>query len=163
MSGLIVHAIVEIPAGSRNKYEYDETSGRFVLKRVLHSPMHYPAEYGYVEGTLAPDGDPLDILVLVTEATFPGCLIRARVVGVLDMADDKGKDHKLLAVPVTDPRYGGVNGLEDVHPHTLREIAHFFQVYKDLENRKTIIEGWKGAADAAAVYEDSVERFAQTK
>lgn len=159
MSNLVVEALIEIPAGSQNKYEYDKEKGRFVLDRVLYSPMHYPTEYGYLEGTLAEDGDPLDILVLTTFPTFPGCVIEARVIGALVMSDDKGQDEKLLAVPVNDPRWNHVNSLEDVSPHTLKEIAHFFEVYKDLENKKTVIEGWKDAEFAKQLYEDCVRRY----
>jgi inorganic pyrophosphatase len=163
MSNLVVEALIEIPAGSQNKYEYDKEKGRFVLDRVLYSPMHYPTEYGYLEGTLAEDGDPLDILVLTTFPTFPGCVIEARVIGALVMSDDKGQDEKLLAVPVNDPRWNHVNRLEDVSPHTLKEIAHFFEVYKDLENKKTVIEGWKDAEFAKQLYEDCVRRYNANK
>ena len=163
MANLVVEALIEIPAGSQNKYEYDKEKGRFVLDRVLYSPMHYPTEYGYLEGTLAEDGDPLDILVLTTFPTFPGCVIETRVIGALIMADDKGQDEKLLGVPVNDPRWNHVNSLEDVSPHILKEIAHFFQVYKDLENKKTVIEGWKDAEFAKQLYEDCVRRHNAAK
>jgi len=163
MANLVVEALIEIPAGSQNKYEYDKEKGRFVLDRVLYSPMHYPTEYGYLEGTLAEDGDPLDILVLTTFPTFPGCVIETRVIGALIMSDDKGQDEKLLGVPVNDPRWNHVNSLEDVSPHILKEIAHFFQVYKDLENKKTVIEGWKDAEFAKQLYEDCVRRHNAAK
>jgi inorganic pyrophosphatase len=163
MANLVVEALIEIPAGSQNKYEYDKEKGRFVLDRVLYSPMHYPTEYGYLEGTLAEDGDPLDILVLATFPTFPGCVIESRVIGALIMSDDKGQDEKLLGVPVNDPRWNHVNTLEDVSPHILKEIAHFFQVYKDLENKKTVIEGWKDAEFARKLYEDCVRRYNASK
>jgi inorganic pyrophosphatase len=156
---LVVDAFIEIPTGSQNKYEYDKEEGVFRLDRVLYSPMHYPTEYGYLNNTLAEDGDPLDILVLTTFPTFPGCVIKSRVIGVLLMADDKGKDEKLLAVPVDDPRWDGVNSLEDVPAHTLKEIEHFFQVYKDLENKETRIEGWKDADTAAKLYHECVQRY----
>lgn len=158
MSNLVVDAFIEIPTGSQNKYEYDEDKGAFILDRVLYSPMHYPAEYGYLKNTLALDGDPLDILVLTSFPTFPGCVIEARVIGVLIMTDDKGPDEKLLGVPVNDPRYDGVNTLEDIPQHKLKEIAHFFEVYKDLENKKTVIEGWKDAAFAANLYQECLDR-----
>ncbi|QKG84297.1 inorganic diphosphatase [Kroppenstedtia pulmonis] len=156
---LIVDAFIEIPTGSQNKYEYDEKDGVFRLDRVLYSPMHYPTEYGYLKDTLAEDGDPLDILVLTTFPTFPGCVIRSRVIGVLVMSDDKGKDEKLLAVPVDDPRWDGVNSLEEVSPHILKEIEHFFQVYKDLEKKETHIEGWKDVRVASDLYQASVSRY----
>lgn len=163
MSNLVVEAFVEIPAGSQNKYEYDKDKGRFILDRVLYSPMHYPTEYGYVNDTLAEDGDPLDILVLTTSPTFPGCVIESRVIGVLVMSDDKGRDEKLLAVPTKDPRWNEVKSLDDVQPHLLQEISHFFQVYKDLENKKTIIEGWKDAEFANNLYEQCIVRYNASK
>lgn len=163
MSNLVVDAFIEIPTGSQNKYEYDKERGVFVLDRVLFSPMHYPTEYGYLEGTLALDGDPLDILVLTSFPTFPGCVIESRVIGVLIMSDDKGQDEKLLAVPKSDPRWKDVKSLEDVPQHKLKEIAHFFQVYKDLENKKTVIEGWKDAAFAEQLYHECVKRYNDQK
>lgn len=159
MSELVVEAFIEIPSGSQNKYEYDKERGIFLLDRVLYSPMHYPADYGYLKGTLALDGDPLDILVLTTFPTFPGCVIEARVVGALIMSDDKGQDEKLLGVPKNDPRWNHVRDLGDVPEHTLKEIAHFFQVYKDLENKRTVIEGWKDAAFARSLYDECTRRY----
>ncbi|MCC2683220.1 MAG: ppa [Paenibacillaceae bacterium] len=159
MSNLVVDALIEIPTGSQNKYEFDKEKGAFILDRVLFSPMHYPTEYGYLENTLALDGDPLDILVLASFPTFPGCVIEARVIGVLIMSDDKGQDEKLLAVPTKDPRFKEVTALEHVPSHKLKEIAHFFQVYKDLENKKTVIEGWKDADFAKQLYEECVNRY----
>lgn len=160
---LVVDAFIEIPTGSQNKYEYDKELGVFRLDQVLYSPMHYPTEYGYLENTLAEDGDPLDILVLTSFPTFPGCVISSRVIGVLLMSDDKGPDEKLLAVPVDDPRFDKVNSLEDVAPHVLKEIEHFFQVYKDLENKETKIEGWKDADFAAQLYEECQKRYQENK
>ncbi len=158
-----VEAIIEIPTGSQNKYEFDKEKGRFFLDRVLFSPMHYPAEYGYLDETLALDGDPLDILVLTTFPTFPGCVIESRVIGVLIMSDDKGEDEKLLGVPVEDPRWKGINSLDDIPEHRLKEIAHFFQVYKDLENKKTIIKGWEGPEKAAQLIDECFARYQETK
>ncbi|MFA8437969.1 inorganic diphosphatase [Pueribacillus sp. YX66] len=155
----IVEAVIEIPTGSQNKYEFDPDSGKFKLDRVLYSPMHYPTEYGYLENTLALDGDPLDILVYTTFPTFPGCVIDARVIGFLNMSDDKGRDEKLLAVPVNDPRFDHVTQLEDMPEHVLKEIAHFFRVYKDLENKETIIEGWEDADKAAKLIDECIARF----
>lgn len=155
----VVDAFIEIPAGSQNKYEYDKDKGAFKLDRVLYSPMHYPTEYGYLEDTLALDDDPLDILVLTTFPTFPGCVIETRVIGVLIMADDKGQDEKLLGVPVEDPRWDEVKSLDDVPPHTLKEISHFFEVYKDLENKETKIEGWEGVDKASRLVEECIKRY----
>lgn len=157
----IVDAFIEIPTGSQNKYEYDKELGVFRLDRVLYSPMHYPAEYGYLQNTLAKDGDPLDILVLTTFPTFPGCVIRSRVIGVLIMSDDKGEDEKLLAVPVDDPRWDEVCSLDDVPQHILKEIEHFFKVYKDLENKETHIIGWEGVEKANELIEDALARYNQ--
>lgn len=159
MGELIVEAFVEIPAGSKNKYEYDKVRNVLRLDRVLHSSVHYPGDYGYVEDTLEEDGDPIDILVLVTSPTVPGCVIDARVVGVLSMADDKGVDNKLLAVPVRDPRFHQIRDLADVPHHTLREIEHFFRTYKDLEGKQTVIQGWAGATEAADIFERAKANF----
>jgi inorganic pyrophosphatase len=156
---LTVDAFIEIPKGSQNKYEFDKEAGVFRLDRVLYSPMHYPTEYGYIQNTLAEDGDPLDVLVLTTFPTFPGCVIETRVVGVLVMSDDKGQDEKLLGVAETDPRFAHVQTLEDVPPHILKEIAHFFEVYKDLEGKETKIEGWKGRDDADRILQESIQRY----
>jgi inorganic pyrophosphatase len=156
---LTVDVFVEIPRGSQNKYEFDKEAGVFRLDRVLYSPMHYPAEYGYIRNTLAEDGDPLDALVLTSFPTFPGCVIETRVVGVLLMADDKGQDEKLLGVAATDPRFDHVQTLDDVPPHILKEIAHFFEVYKDLEGKETRIEGWKGREEAERILQESLNRY----
>ncbi|WP_149454531.1 inorganic diphosphatase [Pasteuria penetrans] len=156
---LIVDAFIEIPTGSQNKYEYQPEDGTLRLDRVLHSPMHYPAEYGFIPGTLAEDGDPLDILVMVTSPTFPGCQIRSRIVGVLHMRDEKGKDEKLLGVPVHDPRFEGIRALSHVPKHICREIEHFFQVYKDLEGKMTYMDGWEDATSATHLYEACRGRF----
>jgi len=158
---LIIDVLIEIPTGSQNKYEFDKEKGRYVLDRVLYSPMHYPTEYGYLENTLAEDGDPVDVLVLATFPTFPGCMIESRVIGVLMMTDDKGKDEKILAVPTQDPRWKNVHSLDDVAPHTLKEIAHFFQVYKDLENKTVTIDGWEGVETAARLVQEGIARGAK--
>jgi inorganic pyrophosphatase len=143
-----IEVVVEIPSGSRNKYEYDHVRQRFVLDRVLYSSVHYPCDYGFIEGSMADDGDPLDVLVVIAEPTFPGCVVRARPIGVLDMADEKGHDYKILAVAHDDPRWEGADALEDVSPHRLREIENFFETYKTLENRPTDVNGWLGVEEA---------------
>ncbi|MGE5591346.1 MAG: inorganic diphosphatase [Bacillota bacterium] len=140
----VVDALIEIPMGSQNKYEHDKESGYFRLDRVLYSPIHYPADYGYVPQTLAEDGDPLDILVMITVPTFPGCVVPARVVGAMLMEDDKGRDTKLLAVCNVDPRFEHVSSLDHLGNHTLREVEHFFSVYKSLEGKPTHTHGWRG-------------------
>src|SRR5660398_188484 len=146
--------IVEIPKGGRNKYEYDEGLGRFRLDRMLFSSVHYPSDYGYVEGTLAEDGDALDAMVVVGEATFPGCAIWAKPVGLFKMWDEKGLDHKVLCVPVGDPQWNWVEDVADVPEHLLLEIEHFFSIYKDLEMKKTRVAGWEEAARAWEVIEE---------
>lgn len=147
----VVDVLVEIPRGSRNKYEYDKERGVMVLDRVLYSSVHYPTDYGYVPETLAEDGDPVDVMVVVHEPTFPGCIVPARPVGVLEMEDEKGMDHKVLAVPVGDPRFEDVHALEDLGSHWLREIENFFATYKKLEEKPTEVRGWSGAEEARRI------------
>jgi len=144
-----IEVIVEIPQGSRNKYEMNHDSGRIRLDRMLFTSTRYPADYGFVTGTLAEDGDPLDVLILLGEPTFPGCEITARPVGVFWMSDEHGPDAKILAVAAHDPRYAEVQDLSDVPDYVLAEISHFFDVYKELEPGKdTDVRGWQGR-DAA--------------
>ena len=137
-----VLAFIEIPRGSRNKYEYDKASGQFRLDRVLFSSVHYPTDYGFIPETLGEDGDALDILVLVEEPTFPGCLIETRAIGGLDMSDEMGSDFKVLAVPAGDPRFAHVHSLSHLGEHWLREIETFFATYKLLETKQTEVLGW---------------------
>jgi len=151
----VVDAFIEIPKGSRNKYEFDESIGRFRLDRVLYSSVHYPTDYGYIEHTLAPDGDHLDILVVVHEPTFPGCVVESRPVGGLDMADEKGSDFKVLAVPTGDPRFDHIHTLRDLAPHTLLEIEAFFATYKLLEPKDTEVLGWHEVDEAWDMIERS--------
>ncbi len=151
--------MVEIPKGSRNKYEYDHEKGHFYLDRMLFSAVHYPADYGFIPKTLAADGDPLDALVLVGEATFPGCMIRSKPVGVFDMWDEKGSDKKILCVPVKDPQWNWVNNLDDVPPHILREVTHFFEIYKELEDKKTRVGEWHKRDVALKVIEESFSKY----
>ena len=162
-SNATVLAFIEIPRGSRNKYEYDEATGAFRLDRVLYSSVHYPTDYGFIPDTLAEDGDHLDILVLVQEPTFPGCLIDARPIGGLDMADEKGSDFKVLAVPVGDPRYAHVSTLEDLGEHWLREIETFFATYKLLEPKQTEVLGWHGIEETRRVIDRCRRRFLEAQ
>lgn len=155
----IVMALIEIPRGSRNKYEFDEATGRFYLDRVLYSSVHYPTDYGYIVETLAGDGDPLDVLVLVQEPTFPGCMIEARVLGGLDMYDEKGSDFKVLAVPVGDPRYAHYLRLADIGDHWLREIETFFATYKLLEPKQTEVLGWHDLEETLATVTECRMRY----
>jgi inorganic pyrophosphatase len=154
-----VLAFIEIPRGSRNKYEFDEEHGTFRLDRVLYSSVHYPTDYGFIPDTLADDGDHLDILVLVQEPTFPGCLIEARPLGGLDMADEKGGDFKVLAVPVDDPRFSHVNSLESLGDHWLKEIETFFATYKLLEPKQTEVLGWHDEARARQMIAECRENY----
>ena len=149
-----IEVFIEIPRGSRNKYEYDETRGIMRLDRVLYSSVHYPADYGFVPGTLAPDGDHLDAIVICEEPTFPGCLVPARAIGVLCMVDERGHDDKVLAVPLGDPRFEKVHDLPDISPHWLQEIANFFNTYKTLEHKPTSIVGWSQAAEVERLVEE---------
>lgn len=151
--------MVEIPKGSRNKYEWDSKRGAIKFDRMLFSAMHYPSDYGFITDTLAEDGDPLDALVLVWEATFPGCMIEARPVGLFKMWDEKGPDAKILCIPLGDPLWNHIKSLDDVPPHLLKEIEHFFKVYKELEEKKTGVEGWHGLDEALVVIKDAQERF----
>ncbi len=158
-----VLAFIEIPRGSRNKYEYDEEAGLFRLDRVLFSSVHYPTDYGFIPDTLAEDGDHLDILVLVQEPTFPGCMIETRPLGGLDMADEKGPDFKVLAVPVDDPRYSHVRSLEQIGDHWLREIETFFATYKLLEPKQTEVLGWHDEASARETIARCRKRYRETQ
>ncbi|MBZ8178741.1 MAG: inorganic diphosphatase [Oscillatoria sp. PMC 1051.18] len=139
----IVNVLIEIPAGSKNKYEFDKDLNAFALDRVLYSSVHYPYDYGFIPNTLADDGDPLDGMVLIDQPTFPGCTIAARPIGMLEMIDSGDRDEKIICVPDKDPRYTQVKSLENVASHRLDEIAEFFRTYKNLENKKTEILGWQ--------------------
>jgi len=141
--------VIEIPKGSRNKYEMDHETGKIWLDRMLFTAMQYPVDYGFFEHTLADDGDPLDALVMLQEPTFPGCHIMVRPVAVFWMSDEKGADAKVLCVPATDARWTDTRDLADVPGHLLMEIGHFFDVYKELEPGKSSeTRGWENAAAA---------------
>ncbi len=152
--------LIEIPKGSRNKYEYDFDAKRIRFDRVLYSAMFYPADYGFIPETMAQDNDPLDAMVFFTEATVPGCLVEVKPIAVFKMADDKGPDEKIICVPVSDPIMNKLNDLSDLNIHTLKEFEHFFQVYKDLEQKSVEVEGWGDLSEALKYIEDSKERFA---
>jgi inorganic pyrophosphatase len=154
-----IEVVVEIPKGTRNKYESDD-SGVIWLDRMLFTSTRYPEDYGYVPNTLAEDGDPLDALVLLDEPTFPGCHIRARPVGVFQMRDEEGPDNKILCVPASDPRWHRVRELSDLPSYELREIAHFFNIYKELEpGKKTDALGWDERAKAEEIVEEARRRY----
>jgi len=158
----VLSVMIEIPKGSRNKYEYDQRRRAIKFDRMLFSAMHYPSDYGFIANTLAEDGDPLDALVLVWEPTFPGCVIDVRPVGLFKMRDEKGPDAKILCIPLGDPLWNHIQSLDDVPPHLLKEIEHFFKVYKELEEKKTGVEGWEGLEAALAIIEDARERYKKT-
>lgn len=151
--------IVEIPKGSRNKYEYDYEKKMIRYDRMIFSSMFYPSDYGFFPETLAEDGDALDALVLVSEPTFPGCLIEVTPIGLFKMFDEKGPDNKILCVPVSDPIWNKVTTLEEVNPHLRKEIEHFFQVYKDLEKKKVGIEGWNDKPHAIEAIRNARETY----
>lgn len=155
-----VEATIEIPRGSRNKYEFDHERHVFRLDRVLYSSMHYPTDYGFIEGTLSGDGDPLDVLVVVEEPTFSGCHLRARPIGTLIMIDEKGEDEKILAVPVDDPRFTSVSRLADLDEHWPREISAFFRTYKELQGVQTDVRDWLDVDEAWRVITEAQARFA---
>ena len=155
-----VTAIIEIPRGSRNKYELDKDSGFFKLDRVLYSAVHYPGDYGFVPRTLHEDGDPLDIIVRIDEPTFTGCQIAARPIGVLKMLDRGEPDDKILAVPAADPLHGEMFDIADLPQHYLNEVEHFFQIYKDLEGKRMQIVGWEKSDVAMRVVMECIDRYA---
>lgn len=150
---------IEIPKGARNKYEVDHETGRIRLDRLLFTSMAYPSDYGYVEDSLGEDGDPLDALVLLDEPTWPGCIVRARPIGMFHMRDEAGGDDKILCVPAGDPRKSRIVELEDINEFDRLEIQHFFETYKDLEPGKSV-EGahWAGRAEAEQTVRDAVAR-----
>jgi inorganic pyrophosphatase len=151
-----VHVLVEIPTGSRNKYEYDPELEVIALDRTLYGAVHFPTDYGFVPGTRASDGDPIDALVMVEERTFPGCLLRVRHIGVLTIEDDEALEPKLLAVPVDEPRFAEYHDIKDVPKHLLTEIEDFFDVYKELEGKPVKTHGWEGAKHAAKTLEVAI-------
>lgn len=157
----IVNAVVEVPYGCTNKYEYDKTLQLFRLDRPLYASVHYPGEYGFIPSTLSADGDALDIIILVTDATFPGCLLEARAVGVLKMIDQGVPDQKLLAVAKASPTHAEIHSHTGLASHILREIEHFFSIYKELEGKHTEVKGWKGVADARRLIQEGHRRFAE--
>lgn len=158
-----VDIMVEIPKGSRNKYEFDPVKGMIRFDRMLFSAVHYPSDYGYILDTLGGDGDPLDALVLLWEPTFPGCLIEAKPVGLFKMWDEKGEDEKILCVPVGDPYWNKIETLDQVPAHLLTEISYFFATYKDLEKKKVGVDGWADRETAVEVIREAQQRFLYSK
>lgn len=148
----LLNVVIEIPRGSRNKYEYNEELDLISLDRVLHSTLFYPTDYGFIPQTRSEDGDHLDILVLITQPTFPGCVLQARPIGLLDMEDEAGRDWKIIAVADQDPYYKHINDIDDINIHLRKEIQHFFEAYKHLEaGKKTTILGWQNKKETFAI------------
>ena len=159
----VVDALIEIPLGSKNKYEKDKQTGRIRLDRVLYAAMIYPAEYGVLEDTLAPDGDELDILVICSDPTFPGCTVPARVLGYLDMVDNGKLDYKLISVVDCDPRYASIHELNDLNPFVLEEIANFFANYKVLQGIKVEVGTYHGKEEAMQVIKECRKAWEEAK
>jgi inorganic pyrophosphatase len=155
----VIYVIVEIPKGSRNKYEYGKELGVIKLDRVLFSSLHYPGDYGLIPRTLYDDGDALDVLVMINEPTFPGCIIEARPIGLFKMLDQGVADNKVLAVPARDPIFDDYQDIKDIPQHFLKEVAHFFEVYKDLEGKRAQPIGWKPADVARAEIVRAIELY----
>jgi inorganic pyrophosphatase len=153
-------AVIEIPKGSRNKYEIDHDNGRVYLDRVLFTSFVYPTDYGYFENTLGLDGDPVDVLVLLDYPLFPGVGLKVRPVAVFNMTDDGGSDAKVIAVLEKDVRWSHIQDIDDIPEFTKKEIEHFFEHYKDLEPHKWVkTEGWQGRAEAEKIVEEGIARF----
>lgn len=155
----IINVLIEIPGGSKNKYEFDKDMNAFALDRVLFASVKYPYDYGFVPNTLADDGDPLDGMVMMDEPTFPGCVIAARPIGMLLMIDGGDRDEKILCVPAEDPRYNEVKSIKDIAPHRLEEIAEFFRTYKNLEKKVTEIKGWEDVDAVNPLVEECVKAY----
>jgi inorganic pyrophosphatase len=160
--GTTFDVLIEIPKGSRNKYEYDFTLHKIRFDRMLFSSMMYPGDYGFIPETLALDQDPLDVLVMGTEPTFPMVVMEVKPIGVFHMTDEKGPDEKIICVPVSDPIWSNNNDISDLNPHRLKEIEHFFQVYKDLEKKKVDTGGWGNAEEAIEIYRQCVKRYIES-
>ena len=155
----VVNAVVEVPYGCTNKYEYDKNLKLFRLDRPLYASVHYPGEYGFIPSTLSSDGDALDIIILVTDATFPGCLVEARPVGVLEMIDQGVRDEKILAVAKASPTHAEIKSHKNLARHILREIEHFFSIYKELEGKRTEVKGWEGVKVAHRLIREGQKLF----
>lgn len=149
----VFNTVIEIPKGSTNKYEVDATTGIIKLDRALYSPMYYPFDYGYIPQTKYLDGDPIDVLVMLLHPTFPGCVVEAKAIGVLEMADEKGPDEKILCVANRDPRFSSSKSLNDLSEHTQREVMHFFEAYKTLEEKSVEVVGWHDVPMAIQIIE----------
>ena len=160
---LTFDVLIEIPKGSRNKYEYDFTLHKIRFDRMLFSSMMYPGDYGFIPETLALDKDPLDVLVMGSEPTYPMVVMEVRPIGVFHMTDEKGPDEKIICVPVSDPIWNNKKDIADLNPHRLKEIEHFFKVYKDLEKKRVDVGGWGDAKEARDIYNACVARYEESE
>jgi inorganic pyrophosphatase len=154
-----VRMIVEIPKNSANKYEYDVELGVFRLDRTLYSSVHYPGDYGFIPGTIAEDGDPMDILALADEPSFSGCMVEVHPLGILEMDDNLAKDRKVLAVPLRNPRYDQMRDMSEIPSHVIREIENFFAIYKQLEGKIVDVHGWRGREAACAAIQEARRHY----
>jgi len=159
----VINAVIEIPYEGSNKYEYDKELHVFRLDRNLYSPVHYPGDYGFIPSTLADDGDPLDVLVLVDAPSFSGCVMEVRPIGILEMLDQGLGDEKVLCVGKNNPRYKDVWNFSEIYHHMLREITHFFSIYKDLEGKRVEVKGWRDASFARTKVAEAQQNFIDNK
>ena len=156
-----ITAIIEIPKGSKNKYEIDKETGMIALDRVAHSAQDFPFDYGFIPKTLWDDGDAVDVVLLTTYPLFPGVLVRVRPIAIMNMIDSGDADDKVIAVPVDDPRWNDVKDLGDINPHTIKEIEHFYSTYKKLQNKEVDVTGFKGKDEAQKAFERGKELYAE--
>ena len=152
-------AFVEVPKGSRNKYEFNQESGELEFDRRLFAAVSFPTDYGFIPETAAGSGDPLDALICIDEPTFPGCVVRVKIIALFKMRDENGPDHKLLCVPLSDPAWSALDDVDDLPGNLKEEIAHFFDVYTQLEDQQVLVEGWGTREEATRVLEESRERY----
>lgn len=158
-----INVIIEINKGSKNKYEIDKKTGIIALDRVVHTSQDFPFDYGFIPQTLWDDGDALDVVLLTTYPLFPGVLVRARPVAIMNIIDSGDADDKIIAVPIDDPRWNDVNDISDLNPHTLREIEHFYSTYKKLQNKEVIVKDFKGKAEAEKAFARGVKMYKESK
>jgi len=155
----IIRAVIEIPKGKHNKYEYDEKLDEIVLDRIIHSTVVYPTDYGFIPQARSEDGDLLDVMVIVSEPLFPGCVLNVRPIGVLDMADEHGQDWKIISVAENDPKNKNTKTIDDLDEHYKEEIMNFFEVYKQLEDKQVNVKGWLGQEKAFELIKEAIKRF----
>jgi len=159
----VVNAIIEIPKESHNKYEYDEKLGIIKLDRVLHSPLYYPIDYGFIPDTRSSDGDHLDIMVVTNAPVFPGCMLEVRPIGALIMSDENGDDEKILAAPLRNPNYSHIKKLKDISPHFLKELEHFFTEYKRLEYKDVVVKDWVKRVESYQIIKTAYKKYKDEK